>query len=406
MNVREIQVLLVDDDPVFTLLASQLLTAVDAGAPLRVTTASDGCRALECIRQGRHDLALLDYNLPGANGLEILAEIQQRPLARQPAVVMLTASGNESVAVEAMKRGARDYLTKADLDVPSLSRAIQSALTQKRLAEQVEAYHAQLESDLEMARKLQQSLLPQEYPTFPRCATVAQSALRFHHHFFSTTQLGGDFFSVQALSDHQAGVFICDVMGHGVRSALVTAMLRALVGDLSAEAGHPDRFLSGMNERLTGILQQTGDTLFATAFYLVLDVEAGRMRYARAGHPAPLHLRRRAGVVAPLAFPERAGPALGLFGLADYVVCEGAVAPEDLLLLFTDGLFEVTGPEGGEFGMDRLLDVARGRLRQPLAEVVDGVIADVRGFCGAGEFEDDVCLLGVELAPGGLADLT
>ncbi|MCU0771000.1 MAG: fused response regulator/phosphatase [Verrucomicrobia bacterium] len=401
MKPSAIQVLLVDDDPVFTRLASELLKSVDAGRPLKLTTAADGRAALASIGESHYDVALLDHNLPGANGLEILAEIQKRPCASQPAVIMLTASGSESLAVEAMKRGAKDYLTKAGLDLYSLSRAIQSALTQKRLAEQVEAYHAQLAADLDVARRLQQSLLPQSYPVFPRSVLPGQSALRFEHRFFWTTQLGGDFFSVQALSDTQAGVLICDVMGHGVRSALVTTMLRALVGDLTAESGRPDQFLSAMNERLTAIIQQTGETLFATALYLVADVGAGRLTYARAGHPPPLHLRRRANAVAPLAFPQQAGPALGLFRNADYVACECELAVEDSLLLFTDGLFEVVRSDGNEFGLERLIEVARHRMHLPLTQLVEGVIEDVRCFCGGEEFLDDVCLLGVEVVRTG-----
>jgi len=103
------------------------------------------------------------------------------------------------------------------------------------------------------------------------------------------------------------------VMGHGVRSALVTAMLRAMVGDLEMHANDPGRFLSEMNRKLAAILKQIKEPLYATAFYLVADVAAGQMRYAKAGHPAPLHLRRQAGVVEPLPSPSHAGAALGLF---------------------------------------------------------------------------------------------
>lgn len=400
MMPRTIRILLVDDDPVFTHLANALLESLEADLACKVNTLADGKAAVEALHKGRFDLALLDYNLPGANGLEILAEIRSFPTERQPAVIILTASGNEAVAVEAMKRGAKDYLKKADVDLPSLTRAIQSALNQKRLADQVEAYHAQLEADLEMARKLQESLLPRHYPCFPASASPEESAFCFHHRFFWTTQLGGDFFSVQPLSDTRVGVFICDVMGHGVRSALVTSMLRAMVGDLAGEAAQPDRFLSVMNQRLTAILKEIGETLFATAFYMIADVGRGRLRYARAGHPAPLHVRRTAGVVESLPFPKSAGPALGLFANAKYIACERSLATNDLLLLFTDGLYELTDPDGDEFGVERLKEAAGRRLELPLVEVVDGLIEDVRTFGEGEEFVDDVCLLGVEVARG------
>lgn len=401
MNPKITSLLVVDDDPVFSLFVRQLVLSLAAELPCRVECAASAEAALEQISCSRFDLALLDYHLPGVSGLDLLAKIRSLPPEQQPAVVMLTGSGNEAVAVEAMKRGAKDYLKKGDLDEPSLMRALQSALTQKRLADRVAAYDAQVKADLAMAQKLQESLLPQRYPVFPGTATPENSALRFCHRYFWTAQLGGDFFSVLNLSDTEAGVFICDVMGHGVRSALVTAMLRAMVGDLEIHAHDPSVFLGAMNRKLAAILKQIEEPLYATAFYLVADVAAGLMRYAKAGHPAPLHLRRDAGVVEALPFPSHAGAALGLFEKSDFITSERPLSAGDRILLFTDGLFEAPNADDEDFGQARLLDAARARAHQPLPELLDGLIADVRAFADGNDFTDDVCLLGMEVARTG-----
>ena len=398
MNKKITSLLVVDDDPVFSLFVRQLVLSLAAELPCSVDCADCAEAALARILRGRFDLALVDYHLPGASGLDLLAQICGLPLEQQPAVIMLTGSGNEAVAVEAMKRGAKDYLKKNEVDQPSLMRALQSALAQKRLAEQVAAYNAQMKADLEMAHKLQESLLPQRYPSFPRTATAENSALRFCHRYFWTAQLGGDFFSVQNLSDTEAGVLICDVMGHGVRSALVTAMLRAMVGDLEMHANDPGRFLSEMNRKLAAILKQIEEPLYATAFYLVADFAAGQMRYAKAGHPAPLHLRCQAGIVEPLPFPSHAGAALGLFEKSEFLTSQRPLTTGDRILLFTDGLFEVTNDADEDFGQERLLAAARQRMNLPLPELLDGLIADVRAFAGGNDFSDDVCLLGMEVA--------
>lgn len=401
MSKETTSLLVVDDDPVFVLFIGQLVKSLAGELPCTVESVDNVEEALKEIRRGRFDLALVDYHLPGSTGLDLLARINALPPEQQPAVIMLTGSGNETVAVEAMKRGAKDYLLKNEIEMPSLMRALQSALAQRRLSRQIASYNAQTKADLEMARRLQESLLPQGYPSFPPAGPAQDSALRFQHRYFWTTQLGGDFFSVQKLSDTEAGVFICDVMGHGVRSALVTAMLRAMVGDLELHAHDPGRFLSEMNHRLAAILRQVEEPLYATAFYMVADAAAGKMRYAKAGHPAPLHLRTQAGVVEPLPFPGYAGAALGLFEKAAFITCERLLAAGDRVLLFTDGLFEVPNDNDEDYGQERLLAAARQRLNLPLPELMDGLIADVRAFAGGNDFSDDVCLLGMEVARTG-----
>jgi sigma-B regulation protein RsbU (phosphoserine phosphatase) len=398
MNSKPLALLLVDDDPVFTLFARQLALSLPGGETWRIVTADSGEAGLARVRQERFDLALVDYHLPGVSGLDFLAAVGQMPAGQQPAVIMLTGSGSESVAVEAMKRGAKDYLQKNELDLPSLMRAVQSALAQKRLAEQVAAYNAQIKADLEMAHKLQESLLPQSYPVFPPTAAPEDSALRFQHRYFWTTQLGGDFFSVQNLSDTAAGILICDVMGHGVRPALVTAMLRALVGDLEMHFHDPGIFLQEMNRRLAAILKQIEEPLYATAIYLVADVAAGELRYAKAGHPAPFHLQAATGLAESLPFPNHAGAALGLFERGHFVTCRRPLAAGDRILLFTDGLYEIANDAGEEFGLSRLLDAARRRRALPLGELMDGLIAEVRAHNAEDGFDDDVCLLGMEVA--------
>ena len=95
--------------------------------------------------------------------------------------------------------------------------------------------------------------------------------MRFSHRYQPASEVSGDFFTVVRLSDETAGVFICDVMGHGVRSALVTAMLRAMVEELSSEASDPGNLLTRMNRDLRIILRESDDLMFATTYYLVKE---------------------------------------------------------------------------------------------------------------------------------------
>ena len=226
-----------------------------------------------------------------------------------------------------------------------------------RYTQELQEKNAELEEDLNLAREVQLAFLPQQFPTFPRNAPVAESALQFHAEYLPTTTLGGDFFHIIPISDTAAGVLICDVMGHGVRAALVTAVHRALVEELTPHAKDPGAFLSQMNHELFSILRRTRSPMFSSAFYLTVETETGELKYANAGHPRPLHIRRLRGDVSLLEFAghRRPGPALGLFESSAYTTIRSSVAAGDVLLLFTDGLYEVEDACGDLYDQELLM---------------------------------------------------
>jgi len=268
-----------------------------------------------------------------------------------------------------------------------------------RSREQLHAKNLQMEDDLRMAREIQLTMLPQQFPTFPREAKPEESAFQFTQRYNPTDAVGGDFFNVSALSDVEVAVFICDVAGHGVRSALVTAMIRALLEELKPLANEPGDFLTKLNSDLGAILKHTGTPMLTTAFYLVANAATGVMRYANAGHPKPLHVRRGAGLVEPLNnAAKKSQPVLGLFEKAVYQTSEVRLEPHDLVMLFTDGLYEVQSPNQELHTQDMLAAGVRKRLHLPAAHLFDELLQEARDFAEGHEFADDVCLVGMELA--------
>lgn len=275
----------------------------------------------------------------------------------------------------------------------------------KGAEEQIFRYNAEirqrnteLEDDLHMAREIQQAFLPQQYPTFPRGVSAAESAIRFCSRYIPTTAVGGDFFHILPISDTEAGVFLCDVMGHGVRAALVTAIQRALVEEMLPSASDPGRFLTEINRALLSILRRARTPMFASAFSLVVDVARGCVRYANAGHPSPVHIQRQTREVRFLCDPEeRPGPALGVFKEAVYETRTCPIAPRDLVLLFTDGLYEVEGVNDAFFNQEMLLELLRGQMDQPTEKLVDETLGEIREYALGHLFTDDVCLIGVEI---------
>jgi phosphoserine phosphatase RsbU/P len=256
----------------------------------------------------------------------------------------------------------------------------------------------QMETDLRMATELQQALMPSTYPSIPADAGVGATTLRFCHRYLPATLMGGDFFHIARLNDNTAAVCICDVMGHGVRAALITAMMRAMIETHAAEAVDPGRLLTQLNSEFTGILKQTGTLVFVTVLYCVIDVRVRNARFARAGHPPPLHARRSSGQVQTITLGgDPAGPAIGIIPTAQFKTTEAKLAPGDCLLFFTDGIIEVEASDGSQFGIEGLRQSVGRNLDQPIESLLDAVVSDIYKFGDSTVLTDDACLVAAEL---------
>jgi len=192
-------------------------------------------------------------------------------------------------------------------------------------------------------------------------------------------------------------VFICDVTGHGVRAALVTAMIRALAEELKHLGRDPGAFLRKLNGDLCAILKNTGSPMLTTAIYAVADCRTGLLRFSNAGHPKPLLVRRDTGRIEPLVNASgRSQPALGLFEEPPYQTTEISLTPGDFLMLFTDGLYEVLGQNEELYSQQRLMHDMKNLLHHQPGILFDELVSVVRNFALNGEFDDDVCLVGMD----------
>jgi phosphoserine phosphatase RsbU/P len=233
------------------------------------------------------------------------------------------------------------------------------------LAHQLQQKNQAYEGELLLAREIQQALANEGFPTD---TASDQTHLTFGARYIPSSGLAGDFFEVMKMSDDCYGLLICDVMGHGVRSALIVAMLRGLLEKQRAQAAEPGLFLQGLNEGLAAILERAGTTMFATAFFGVMDLAAGNFKYACAGHPGPI-IVGRAGVYQIANSRDQKGPGLGLIRSASYPTHEIDLLEIDRIVLFTDGVLEAENQSGEAFLENRLMKVI-----------------------------DEVCLLGVQIS--------
>ena len=271
-----------------------------------------------------------------------------------------------------------------------------------RYTRELKEMNVRLENDLAMAAELQLAFLPKSYPSFPPDASPDTSLLQFVHYYLPTGTVGGDFFSVLQLSDTRCGIFFCDVMGHGVRAALVTAMIRTIISEIADSVEDPGSFLSEVNARMVRMVQMEWKTMFASACFIVIDTDTGELTMANAGHPNPLLLKRSQGTVVPL-LPEdgNTDPALGLSDLSIYETITVPLQPRDNIVLYTDGLYEVEGDEGVYFDHDRLQAAILRQIDRPVETLFAGLLREIRKFSSNPRFEDDVCMLSVDYRAGG-----
>lgn len=293
-------------------------------------------------------------------------------------------------ALEALGRQVQ-----TQLELRRKLRDLRRTSAQRDLAEaETAAKNAEIERDLHFARQFQQSLFPNSanYPSVP----FAPLRLNFHHIYQPALSLGGDFFDVVKLSENRAGVFIADVMGHGARSALVTAILRTLFQEMALQTLDPGELLTRLNARFFGIVQESDQFLFVSACYLVLDTEAAQLHYASAGHPAPVRADWKRENVVPLEDARCTGAALGLAGDSTYGSCTLPIEAGDTFLLFTDGLVEAPNEAGEEFGEERLYEAIRAHPEVDAGRFTQIVMESLAQWTGAVALPDDLCLVTVE----------
>lgn len=371
-----------------------------------VGVAEDGARALAMLDDPGLgiDLVVLDIMMPGLNGLEVLEILRQNRSPTDLPVIMATARDQSEDIVRALELGANDYVTKP-LDFPvvlariethlALKRAVDEAhRLERRLAERnraLEQANSRMSRDLRSAARVQGAFLPKEPPPVPGAS--------FAWVFRPCDELAGDGLNVFSLDENRVGLYVLDVSGHGVASALLSvAVVRAL-----APPSDPATFLvrdgcrpvppaevaAELNRRFPFEVD-TGQ--YFTILYGILDVATGAFEYTSAGQPGPIVLPRDG----PPRFLDGRGYPIGL-AESPYEARSAALGPGDRLILYSDGVPEAMSPEGKMFGESRMLDALRLARSMPLDASLAALRREVEDWCGAPGPRDDISLLAVEI---------
>ena len=252
--------------------------------------------------------------------------------------------------------------------------AIQNDRLQKEMV-----VRERLETEVQLARQIQQTFIPDVLPFHPQWQLSAR--------WRTARQVGGDFYDVIELPDDRLGLFIADVADKGMPAALFMALTRTLVHAAARETSSPAEALRHVNELL---LPDTKQGMFVTAFYAILDQNTGELTYANAGHNPPLWVRRET-----LERLTRTGVALGASEDAHMQEKTIRIGKGEALFLYTDGLTEAFNLEGDMFGEERLLRAIGWQESTSADDMIKAIESALDDFAGNAPPSDDLTMLAV-----------
>ena len=357
-NKSDDRILVVDDDAT----SRKLLVRTLSSAGYDCYESDNGAETLKLVHSEQPSLLLLDFDMPGLDGAEVLKRMRadrDSAVAQIPAI-MLTGHGGEESEVLCLEAGADDFVTKpintavlrARIETQLRLRSMRRQLQQQN--EELEEWRNNLERDLAAARLTQQSLIPQKPPALPGWEVAA--------YYRPVIQVGGDIYGWLRMRDGRILFWIADATGHGASAALLTALAKLLFHHGSVEHDAPAAIMQAVNSDFRNIF---GARSFMTAMCVALDPTSGRANVVGAGHP-PLLIARHEGGADSVA---SSAPPLGLVERAQFIETIVDLRPGDAFVLYTDGLF---GAANGE--KPRLTPAHLARMIDPSVPGAEGLL--------------------------------
>jgi sigma-B regulation protein RsbU (phosphoserine phosphatase) len=345
-----------------------------------------------------YHLAVVEASGCHPESLAFCRRLRARVVESYLPVLFITADHSPETRLASFEAGADTYLLRpfaaeellAQVSALLRIREMHDRLSEKsaevlRVNRRLQQAYQQIDQEMELARRLQVSFLPQKLPEVPPA--------RFAVHYLLCGQVGGDFYDVFRLDENHVGFYVADAMGHGVPASLLTIFIKKGVRAKEVFGQQyrlvpPGEVLQRLNKDL--IDQALSETPFITMVYALFNHRDGTLRFSRAGHPYPLHIPRKGD----LQLWRNEGLLLGVFD-AQFSDRTCNLVPGDKVLLYSDGVdnarFEDLTP-----GMDSLLGCATRHRELPIQDFVHQLARDL---FGAGPPPDDLTLLGLEMLP-------
>ena len=382
---------LVSSDSITILIADDvkfnrsLIKMCLSGHSYNFLEANNGCEVLQLVEENLVDLVILDLMMPELDGFKCLTALKSSESSAGIPVIINSSLEDLDSIKQVLALGCYDYFIKSlpqnELQI-ILPLKVKNAIDAKLLFDQVSAHSQMLAREMQEAGSYQRFLLPDD--VYAKGLSIRQS----YHPYL---EVGGDFFDFIPLSRDRTAMLIADVSGHGVLSAMVTALLKPLFERYILETNSPAQTLAQLNE---DFLRLTDNSKFVTAFAAIYDPNKQSFCYANAGHPPPLYLHRQTD---SLEILKATGTLLGLFPSAEWAITETTLIsrPYDRLLLLTDGVIEATATTGEMFGLGGLCRAMQDGSECNLDRMSETLWANLEEFTES-NFKDDVTFISID----------
>ena len=375
-NSDDPHLFIVDDEP----LNIEILVRILGKLKYQITKVNSGkeCLALLSTLPRKPDLILLDIMMPEMSGFEVVKKIRENYNLYDMPVILITALNDVNNIKLGFECGANDYIPKPFHSDELIARIGTLIKLKKAIINHNELLY--LKKDMEMAVKLQDSILPDNTPLIKN--------IECSFTYIPMTQIGGDYYDYMILSENKIGFIIADVSGHGMAAALVASMIKILYTGLHNEAENPSRLLQTLNNKL---YNKTG-TAFLTAFYLYLDLGKKEMVYSNAGHPYSIYYNKEKGTISRL---KTTGGAIGFQKNINPGQMSMEISNGDRLVLYTDGLTEAYEQIGYDSGEDHLIQLIQDGLSLTPNEAAKLILDDY--YLNIKTPHDDVTMIIVDI---------
>jgi sigma-B regulation protein RsbU (phosphoserine phosphatase) len=378
------KILVVDDEPDVELLIKQRFRRKIREGNFVFEFALNGEEALTKLYSDESiDIVMSDINMPVMDGLTLLSRLNEMP-DRPLRTVIVSAYGDMQNIRMAMNRGAYDFLTKP-IDFDDFEVTLQKTIDEIqgiREGQEARKRLSAIESELSVAARIQQSMLPQKFPPFPE-----RTEFEVYAQMEPARAVGGDFYDYFPIDGNRFGFVIGDVSGKGVPSALFGASTRTLLRATAKQGAPPSECLEYVN---TVLAQQGDGMMFVTLVYCILDAGSGDLCYSNAGHTIPYLVSTNG----ELRLQQGGGGLIaGLYESAKYHCASLRMQPGDCFVMYTDGVTEAFNERDTMFGDRRLEETLEAAGRTPVDTLVKSVMGAVRRFAGQAQQSDDITVM-------------